>query len=402
MKRRDGQDRDVTARWAPATRAVRGGSVRSEFGETAEALYLTSGFAYDNAGEAAARFAGEAEGHTYSRLQNPTVRMLEERLALLEGAEACRTMASGMAAMTSVVLATLSAGDHAIAARTMFGSCRWLFDQLLPRFGIETTIVPGPDPADWARARRPNTKMLFLETPANPTLDILDIRALADIAHDAGACLVVDNAMCGPTVQRPFEMGADVVAYSATKSMEGQGRVLAGAVLGKAAFVEDTLLQFTRNTGPTLSPFNAWVVLNGLPTLSLRMERMMANAARVAAFLEGRVPRVAYPGLSGHPGHELAIKQMRGGGHMVALWLDGGRAQAHAVLDALRLIDISNNLGDARTMMTHPFTTTHSAVPPETRVEMGITEGMIRMSVGLEDADDLIADLDQALRAAAL
>ena len=403
MKPLDGQDRDTTAGWGPATRAVRGGARRSEIGETAEALYLTSGFAYDRAGTAAARFAGEAAGHTYSRLQNPTVAMLEERLALLEGAEACRTTASGMAAMTAVVLSALSAGDHAIAARTMFGSCRWLFDQLLPRFGIGTTIVPGPDPEDWRRALRPNTKLLFLETPANPTLDILDIAAVADIAHGAGAMLVVDNALSGPTLQRPLALGADVVAYSATKSMDGQGRVLAGAVLGTRAFIEETLLPFTRNTGPTLSPFNAWVVLNGLVTLDLRMEAMCANAARLAAFLEARVPRVAYPGLEGHPGHVLAMRQMGGkGGHMVSLWLDGGRGQAHGLLDALRLIDISNNLGDARTMMTHPFTTTHTGVPPEARADMGITEGMLRMSVGLEDADDLVADLDQALRGVGL
>lgn len=400
MKRLDGQNRARTAGWGPATRAIRGGTVRSEFGETAEALYLSSGFTYDAAGEAAARFAGEVAGHTYSRLQNPTVGMLEERLALLEGAEACRTMASGMAAMTAVVLSALSAGDHAIAARTMFGSCRWLFDHLLPRFGIETTIVAGPDPQEWAAARRPNTRLFFLETPANPTLDIIDIRAVADTAHDAGATLVVDNAMCGPSVQRPLELGADVVAYSATKSMDGQGRVLAGAVLGSRAFIDETLLPFVRNTGPTLSPFNAWLILNGLQTLKLRVDAMSATALQLADCLHRRGLRVAYPGLPSHPGHEVARAQMQGGGHMLALWFDGGRTQAHAFLDALRLIDISNNLGDARTMATHPFTTTHTGVPPETRTAMGITEGMVRISVGLEDAGDLLDDLQSALEAA--
>ncbi len=400
MKAGDGQDRSITRGWRPATRAVRGGTARSWQGETSEALYLTSGYSYATAEEAAARFRGDRPGPTYSRLQNPTVAMLEERLALLEGAEACRTMASGMAAMTAAVLSHLSAGDHAIAARTMFGSCRWLFDQLLPRFGIQTSIVAGPDPAEWAAARRPSTRLLFLESPANPTLDIIDIRAVADIAHDAGAILVVDNALSGPTVQRPLELGADVVAYSATKSMDGQGRVLAGAVLGREAWITDTLLAFTRNTGPTLSPFNAWVVLKSLEHLELRVARMCASAQRIAEFLASRLPRVAYPGLPGHPGHALARAQMPGGfGHTIALWVDGGREEAFALLDALRLIDISNNLGDARSMMTHPFTTTHTGVAEADRPAMGVTEDLLRLSVGLEDCDDLIEDLDQALRA---
>jgi O-succinylhomoserine sulfhydrylase len=403
VKAGDGQDRDITRRWRPATRAVRGGTARSWQGETSEALYLTSGYSYASAEEAAARFRGDRPGPTYSRLQNPTVAMLEERLALLEGAEACRVTASGMAAMTAAVLSHLSAGDHAIAARTMFGSCRWLFDQLLPRFGVATTIVPGPDPSEWAAARRPNTRLLFLETPANPTLDIIDIRAVADIAHDAGAILVVDNALSGPTVQRPLELGADVVCYSATKSMDGQGRVLAGAVLGSEAWIADTLLPLTRNTGPTLSPFNAWLVLKSLEHLELRIGRMGASAQRLAGFLESRLERVAYPGLGRHPGHALAREQMPGGfGHTVALWVDGGRARAFALLDALRLIDISNNLGDARSMMTHPFSTTHTGVAEADRPAMGVTEELLRLSVGLEDADDLLEDLDQALRVVGL
>lgn len=398
MKSGDGQDRSVTRAWRPATLAVRGGTARSALGETSEALYLTSGYSYDSAEEAAARFRGDRPGPTYSRLQNPTVAMLEERLALIEGAEACRTTASGMAAMTAACLSHLSAGDHAVAARTMFGSCRWLFDHLLPRFGIETSIVDGRDLAAWAAARRPNTRLMFLETPANPTLDIVDIGAVAALAHDAGAILVVDNALSGPTVQRPLELGADVVAYSATKSMDGQGRVLAGAVLGGEKWITETLLPFTKNSGPTLSPFNAWLVLKSLETLELRVGQMVASAARVAAFLEPRIA-TAYPGLAAHPGHRLAARQMPGGfGHTIALTADS-RGQAHAILDALRLIDISNNLGDSRSMMTHPFTTTHTGVAEADRPAMGVTHGLLRLSIGLEDVDDLTDDLGQALAA---
>jgi len=397
MKRTTGQDRAVTAGWHPATQAVRGGTARSNYGETSEAIFLTSGYAYDNAEEAAARFRGEAPGMTYSRLQNPTVAMLEERLCLLEGAEACRATATGMAAMTAALLCQLSAGDHLVAGRALFGSCRWLVDSLLPRFGIETTVVDGRDVQAWARARRPATKAFFLETPANPTLDIVDIRAVADIGHDAGAVVVVDNAFASPVLQRPFDFGADVVAHSATKLMDGQGRVLAGAVLGSAAFINDVLLPFTRNTGPTLSAFNAWVVLKSLETLDLRVMRAAENAQAVAQFLETRVPRLLYPGLASHPQHALAMAQMRAGGTIMALFVDGGRTQAHALLDALALIDISNNVGDSRTLMTHPASTTHASVAEDKRIEMGITEGMLRLSVGLEDPRDVIADLDQAL-----
>ncbi|MDT7933934.1 MAG: aminotransferase class I/II-fold pyridoxal phosphate-dependent enzyme [Sphingomonadaceae bacterium] len=401
MKRRSGLDREQTAAWGPNTRAVRGGTARTGHGETAEAIFLTSGFAYESAGEAAGRFDGSLTGPTYSRLQNPTVAMLEERLALMEGAEACRTMASGMAAMTSAVLSHLSAGDHAVAAATMFGSCRWLFDQLLPRFGIATTIVPGPDPAEWRAAIKPNTRLFFLETPANPTLHLIPISEVAAIAHEAGAILICDNAITGPTVQRPLEHGADIVCYSLTKSMDGQGRVMAGAVLGCREWIEGTLLPFTRNTGPTLSPFAAWVVLNGLTTLDLRMGRACATAASLAATLEGRGVCVTYPGLGSHPQHALAAAQMRSGGALIALWLDG-REQAFRFLDALTIIDISNNLGDARSMITHPFTTTHTGVGADTRRAMGITEGLLRFSVGLEDEADLAADLVRAADAAGL
>lgn len=402
MKRSTGQDRAVTAHWHPATQAVRGGTARSEFGETSEAIFLTSGYAYDNAEQAAARFRGEQPGMTYSRLQNPTVAMLEERLCLLEGAEACRATATGMAAMTAALLCQLSAGDHLVAGRALFGSCRWLVDQLLPRFGIETTVIDGRDTQAWARARRPNTKAFFLETPANPTLDIVDIRAVTDIGHDAGAVVVVDNAFATPVLQRPFELGADVVAHSATKLMDGQGRVLAGAVLGSAQFINDVLLPFTRNTGPTLSAFNAWVVLKSLETLDLRVQRAAENAHAVANFLDARVPRLLYPGLTSHPQHALAMQQMSAGGTIMALFVDGGRSQAHALLDALQLADISNNVGDSRTLMTHPASTTHASVAEAARLEMGITEGMLRLSVGLEDPRDVIADLDQALTSVGL
>ena len=380
---------------------MRGGTARSEWGETSEALFLTSGYAYDCAGDAAARFAGEQVGMTYSRLQNPTVEMLEQRIALLEGAGAARCMASGMSAMTAALLCQLSAGDHLVGARTMFGSCRWLTDHLLPRFGIETTIVDGSDTAGWEAAVRPNTKVLFFETPANPTLEIVDLAAICAIAKGRGIVTVADNAFATSALQRPMEFGADVVAYSATKLMDGQGRVLAGAVCGTESFVNDTLLPFVRNTGPTLSPFNAWVVLKGLETLDIRVQRQCENALAVARFLETRVPRVLYPGLASHPQHDLAAAQMRAGGTIMSLFT-ADRSQAHALLDALELIDISNNIGDSRSLMTHPSSTTHNGVSAEVRESMGITEGMLRLNVGLEDIDDLIEDLDRALVAAGL
>ncbi|RSV18655.1 aminotransferase class I/II-fold pyridoxal phosphate-dependent enzyme [Sphingomonas sp. ABOLG] len=398
MKRRTGQDRTITDTWRPATRAIRGGTVRSEFGETSEAIFVTSGYAYDCAGDAAARFAGEQEGMTYSRLQNPTVEMLEHRIALLEGAEACRTMASGMAAMTAVLLSQLQAGDHVVAGRAAFGSCRWLVDNLLPKFGIATTVVDARDPQQFIDAVRPETKVFFFETPANPTMDVVDLRAVCTIARERGITSVVDNAFATPALQRPMEYGADVTAYSATKMMDGQGRVLAGAVCGTKDFIDNTLLPFTRNTGPTLSPFNAWVVLKGLETLDLRIRRQSENALKVGAFLEGRVARILHPGLPSHPQHELAMSQMEASGPIFAFEVEGGRAMAHGLLDALQLIDISNNIGDSRSLMTHPASTTHASVTPEKREEMGIGEGMLRLNVGLEDPADLIDDLDQALR----
>ena len=401
MKRTTGQDRTVTRNWRPATQAVRGGTARSEWGETSEAIFLTSGYAYDSAGEAAARFAGTAVGMTYTRLQNPTNQMLEERLCLLEGAEAARATCTGMAAMSAALMSHLSAGDHLVAGQALFGSCRVLVDTILPKFGIETTIVDGRDNDAWAKARRPNTKAFFLETPANPTLDICDIQAIADIGHDAGALVMVDNAFASPILQLPMTMGADVVCYSATKHMDGQGRVMAGAVLGSAQWINDVYLAYARHTGPVLSAFNAWVLLKSLETMDLRVRRMVENAHAVATFLEHRVPKLLYPGLASHPQHALAMRQMSGGGTIIAIWVED-RAQAHALLDGLQLIDISNNLGDSRSLMTHPASTTHASVSAAVREGMGITEGMLRLSIGLEDPRDLIEDLDGALTAAGL
>ncbi|WP_340264335.1 trans-sulfuration enzyme family protein [Sphingobium mellinum] len=398
MKRRSGQDPNITKNWRPATLAVRGGSARSEWGETSEALFLTSGYSYDRAEDAAMRFAGEQQGMTYSRLQNPTVEMLEQRIALLEGAEACRATASGMAAMTAALLCQLSAGDHVVAGKALFGSCRWLTDTLLPKFGIQATTVDATDNAAWEAAVRPNTKVFFFETPANPTMDVADLAAICGIAKKHGIVSVVDNAFATPALQRPLDFGADVVAYSATKMMDGQGRVLAGAICGTEDFIINTLLPFHRNTGPTLSAFNAWVVLKGLETLDLRIRRQSENAMKVAKFLEGRVAKVLYPGLESHPQHALAMKQMAMAGPIFSLYVGGGRKEAHGLLNGLELVDISNNIGDSRSLMTHPASTTHYGMAEEARLEVGITEDMLRLNVGLEDPDDVIEDLDRALR----
>ena len=402
MKKTTGTDRSITSKWRPQTRAVRAGTWRSEQGETSEALFLTSGYAYDDAGTAAARFRGEDAGMTYSRLQNPTVAMLEERIAAMEGSEACRVQASGMAAMTVALLCQLSHGDHVVAGRAAFGSCRWLVDQLFPRFGIASTTIDARDNQAWVDAIRPNTKVFFFETPANPTMDIVDLKFVCDLARERGIVSVVDNAFATPALQRPLEFGADVVAYSATKLMDGQGRVLAGAVCGSKEFINDKLLAMQRHTGPNLSPFNAWVVLKGLETLDLRAHRQSENALKVGRFLEARVPRINHPGLPSHPQHNLAMQQMDACGPVFSFEVDGGRAQAHAVLDALELIDISNNIGDSRSLMCHNASTTHYSVSAEAREEMCVTEGMLRINVGLEDPDDLIEDLDQALMRAGL
>ncbi|MEE4540243.1 MAG: aminotransferase class I/II-fold pyridoxal phosphate-dependent enzyme [Erythrobacter sp.] len=405
MKKTTGMDRSTTRSWRPATQAVRGGTWRSEHGETNEALYLTSGYTYDDAQTVADRFAGEAEGMTYSRLQNPTVAMLEERIALLEGAEACRAQASGMAAMTAALLCQLSVGDHCVAAKAAFGSCRWLVDHLLPRFGIETSVIDSADNDAWAKAIRPNTKVFFFESPANPTLDIVDLQFVCGLAREHGIVTVVDNAFAGPSLQRPMEFGADVVAYSATKLMDGQGRVLAGAICGSEAWISETLLPFQRNTGPNISPFNAWVVMKGLETLSLRADHQSSNAVALGRFMEERVDaaggHMRHPGLPSHPRHDLAVTQMDATGPIFAFDV-GTRERAFVILDALELIDISNNIGDAKSLMCHPASTTHANMGEEARADMGVSEGLLRINVGLEDIADLTEDMDRALAAAGI
>jgi O-succinylhomoserine sulfhydrylase len=405
MKKTTGMNRAITQNWRPATQAVRGGTWRTEHGETSEALFLTSGYAYDNAQTVADRFAGEAQGMTYSRLQNPTVAMLEERIALLEGAQACRVQASGMAAMTAALLSQLSAGDHCVAARAAFGSCRWLVDQLLPRFGIETSVIDSADNAAWEAAIRPNTKVFFFETPANPTLDIVDLQHVCDLARAHGITTVVDNAFASPALQRPMEFGADVVAYSATKLMDGQGRVLAGAICASQEWIDEVLMPFQRNTGPVCSAFNAWVVHKGLETLDLRARRQSESAVTLGQFLEPRVNagggHMLHPGLPSHPRHELAKAQMDMTGPIFAIDV-GTRARAFAILDALELVDISNNIGDTRSLMCHPASTTHANMGEDARGEMGVTEGLLRINVGLEDIADITEDMDQALSAAGL
>ncbi|MFP4004923.1 MAG: O-succinylhomoserine sulfhydrylase, partial [Alphaproteobacteria bacterium] len=348
-----------------------------------------------------ARFEGEDEGFIYSRFGNPTVSMFEERMALLEGAQAARATATGMAAVTASMLSHLNAGDHVVAARALFGSCRHIVEHFLPRFGIESTLVDGREPENFRKALRPETRVIFLETPSNPGLEIIDLEAVAAIAHEAGARLIVDNVFATPVLQKPMELGADIVVYSATKHIDGQGRCLGGAVLSDQAFVDDHLQMYLRHTGPALSPFNAWVMLKGLETLELRMERCSRAAAEIADFLstQSKVARVLYPGREDHPQHALAMRQMKSGGGIVTFFLDGGKEAAFRFVNALRLVDISNNLGDAKSLITHPATTTHQKVPPEEREILGITGAMLRLSVGLEDVEDLKEDLARALNA---
>lgn len=385
--------------WRPATRMVRGGTRRSEHGETSEAIFMTSGYVYDDAGEAEARFKGDAPGFVYSRFGNPTVAMFERRLALIEGAEACKATSTGMAAVFASLMAQLRAGDHIVSSRALFGSCLYIVSELLPRYGIEVTLVDGTDLDQWCAAFRPDTRCVFLESPSNPGLEIIDLEAVAEMAHDVGARLVVDNVFATPLLQPAMQLGADIVVYSATKHIDGQGRCLGGAILSSQAFVDDELLPFLRHTGPSLSPFNAWVLLKGLETLELRVERMCANALNVATFLEGRseVARVLYPGLASHPQHALAERQMSAGGTIVSFDVAGGKNAAFAALDRLRLVDISNNLGDSKSLITHPATTTHQRLPAEDRAALGIGDGLVRLSVGLEDVEDIKTDLAQAL-----
>jgi O-succinylhomoserine sulfhydrylase len=385
--------------WRAQTLAVRGGQMRSEFQETSEAMFLTSGYAYETAEEAEARFKG-ANGFTYTRFGNPTVAMFEARIAALEGAPCARATASGMAAVTATFLSALRTGDHVVGAKAMFGACRYVMEEVLPRLGIACTLVDGDDLGQWERAMRPETKFLFLETPANPTLAIVDLKAVAEIAHRGGARLIVDNAFASPALQRPMEFGADIVVHSSTKYIDGQGRCLGGVILCQEDFLKDHLQIFLRNTGPAMSPFNAWVHLKSLETLDLRMRAHCANAAAVADFLAAQksVARVLYPFRSDHPQAALARRQMSAGGGVVTFEV-ANREAAYRLENALQLIDISNNLGDAKSLITHPATTTHQRLTPEARAGLGVTEGMLRLSVGLEDPADLCEDLAGALAA---
>ena len=389
-------------KWRSRTLAVRGGTMRSPFQETSEALFLTSGYAYEAAEEAEARFAGEAVGYQYSRFGNPTVTMFEQRMAALEGAPVARATATGMAAVTASLLCALRTGDHVVAAKAMFGSCRHVIEEILPRFGIAITLIDGGDIGQWQAAMRPQTKLLFLETPSNPTLAIVDLKAVAKIAHAAGARLIVDNAFATPVLQRPFEFGADIVVHSSTKYIDGQGRALGGVILCKEDFLKDHLQTFFRNTGPSISPFNAWLHLKSLETLELRMRAHCEAASTVADFMahQSKVTRVLYPFRPDHPQHNLARAQMEGGGGVVAFEVGGGKKAAFKVANALKIIDISNNLGDAKSLITHPETTTHQKLTPQARAELGVTSGLLRLSVGLEDPADLCEDLEQALAAA--
>ena len=395
----NGRDTRFGAGFGAATRAVRAGTRRSPMGETSEALFLSSGFVYASAAEAEARFKGEAPGFIYSRYGNPTVAMFEERLAALEEAEACFATASGMAAVFASLMCQLKAGDHVVAGRALFGSCHHILTQILPRFGVRATLVDGADPAAWEAAIDRETACVFFETPSNPMLELIDIAAVAELAHRVGARVVVDNVFSTPLLQKHLALGADVVVYSGTKHIDGQGRCLGGAVVSDRHFRDEILQPFMRHTGPALSPFNAWVLLKGLETLELRLARACETAARIAATLARHpaVARVVYPGLDDYPQRALAARQMAGAGTVLSFEVRGGKEAAFAVLDRLALIDISNNLGDTKSLVTHPATTTHRAIAAEDRARLGIGDGLVRLSVGLEDADDLLADLARAL-----
>jgi O-succinylhomoserine sulfhydrylase len=392
----------ATTRYRPETRLVHSGTLRSQFGETSEALFLTQGFIYDSAEQCEARFKGEDPGFLYSRFSNPNVSMFERRMIELEGAEAARATATGMAAVTTAVLAPLKAGDHVVAAKAMFGSCRYVVEDLLPRYGIQSTLVDGLDLDQWKKAMRPNTRTCFLESPTNPTLDVLDIQAIAEIAHKGGARLIVDNVFATPIWQSPLALGADVVVYSATKHIDGQGRCLGGIILSSEAFIAEHIHNFMRQTGPSMSPFNAWVLLKGLETLAVRVRAQTETAAKVADALakNSKISRLIYPGRADHPQAELVKRQMRAGSTLIGFEVKGGKAAAFRCLNGLQISRISNNLGDAKSLVTHPATTTHQRLPPEARAELGISEGFIRFSAGLEHADDLIEDFEAALEKA--
>lgn len=386
--------------WSLETLAVRAGQTRSQFNEHSEALYLTSSFVFDNAAQAAARFSGAEEGMVYARFTNPTVTMMQTRLAALEGAEACVATASGMAAILATVMALMKSGEHIVSSRSIFGATQQLFGTILARFGIETTFIDSTDSAAFAAALRPNTRLLFIETPSNPLTEVLDIAALAAVAHAGGVLLVVDNCFCSPALQQPLKLGADLVIHSATKYLDGQGRVLGGAVCGPRALT-DEVFKFLRTAGPTISPFNAWVILKGMETLSLRMKQQSANALELAQWLEQQpqVARVYYPGLPSHPQHALAMKQQASGGAIVAFEVKGEREAAWRVVDNCQLLSITANLGDTKTTITHPSSTTHGRISPEARAASGIKEGLLRIAVGLESPRDLEADIARGLKA---
>ncbi len=387
--------------WQPATRLIHDGTLRSQFGEMSEAIYLTQGYVYDSAESAEARFKGEEGGFIYSRFSNPTVAMFEQRMCALEGAEDARATATGMAAVTAALLCSVKAGDHVVAARALFGSCRWVVETLMPRWGIETTLVDGTKIEEWQAAVKPNTKLFFLESPTNPTLEVIDIAAVAKIANAAGARLVIDNVFATPLQQKPLELGAHVVVYSTTKHIDGQGRCLGGVVLSDKEWIDKHLHDFFRHTGPAMSPFNAWTMLKGLETLPLRVRQQTESAGKIADWLAARndIARVIYPGRADHPQADIIRRQMSGGSTLICFELKGGKKAAFALSNALEIIKISNNLGDAKSLITHPATTTHKNLAEDARAELGIVEGTLRLSVGLEDVDDLIADLEQALAA---
>ncbi len=389
-------------RYRPETNLVHAGTLRSQFGETSEALFLTQGYVYDSARQAERRFTNEEPGFQYSRFSNPTISMFEERMAALEGAEAARATATGMAAVTLSQLGQLKAGDHVVAAKAMFGSCRYVVEDFLPRYGIPSTLVDGTDLNQWRNAVRPETKTFFLESPTNPTLEIIDIAAVAKIAHEAGATLVVDNVFATPLFQSPLQLGADCVVYSATKHIDGQGRCLGGVILGSEDFIQKHIHTLLRQTGPSISPFNAWVLLKGLETLSVRVRRQTDTAATVAValFEHPKIERLIYPGRPDHPQAALVQKQMKGGSTLVAFDIKGGKEAAFRFQDALEIVKISNNLGDAKSLITHPATTTHQRLTPAARAELGISDGMVRLSCGLEHPDDIVHDLLSALEKA--
>ena len=387
--------------YRPETRLVHAGTLRSQFGETSEGLFMTQAYVYPSAEECEARFSGKIPGYVYSRYSNPTISMFEQRMASLEGAEAARATATGMAAVTTALMGLVRAGDHVVAAKALFGSCRWVIEEWLPRFGVSSALVDGTDLDAWRKAVQKNTKAFFLESPTNPTLEVIDIAAVAGIAHNAGAKLVVDNVFATPLYQSPLALGADCVVYSATKHIDGQGRVLGGVILASEKFIMDHVHQVIRQTGPSLSPFNAWVLLKGLETLSVRVERQTKTAGAVADALAGhnKISRLIYPGRPDHPQADVIAKQMRAGSTLVAFEIKGGKGGAFRFLNALKLIGITNNLGDAKSLITHPTTTTHQRLTPAQRAELGIGDGLVRFSAGLEHADDVAEDLLAALDA---